>query len=170
MPVPTHHSTNRVDQPIDLFVNGPAHTTFLHVGILYRQGLLPHWSVCCSTGRSDNYARKSPHLIHHNDWGCTYIARATQYITSIGLHLRRTSYPTHPTSQEPHLIHHINWAAPKSQEPHQIYHIDWGFVYVPTEEMIADGLTKGLLKARHDQFIDICDGRYLKLYGSEDPR
>jgi hypothetical protein len=24
--------------------------------------------------------------------------------------------------------------------------------------MIADGVTKGLLKARHDQFIDICDG------------
>jgi hypothetical protein len=32
-PVPTHPSTVPVEQPIDLFFNGPAYTTFLHVGI-----------------------------------------------------------------------------------------------------------------------------------------
>jgi hypothetical protein len=30
-----------------------------------------------------------------------------------------------------------------------------GLVYVPTEEMIADGLTKGLSKARFDQFVNM---------------
>ena len=34
--VPTDPSTNLVEQPIDLFLNGPAHMTFLHVGITAR--------------------------------------------------------------------------------------------------------------------------------------
>jgi hypothetical protein len=35
-PVPTDPPTNPVEQPIDLFFNGPAYRTFLHVGITAR--------------------------------------------------------------------------------------------------------------------------------------
>jgi hypothetical protein len=34
--VPTDPSINPVEQPIDLFLNEPAHTTFIHVGITAR--------------------------------------------------------------------------------------------------------------------------------------
>jgi hypothetical protein len=56
-PVPTHPSTNPVDQPIDLFVNGPAHTTFLHVGI--SAGPVAPLVNLLFNRPQDNYARES---------------------------------------------------------------------------------------------------------------
>jgi len=48
--VPTDPSTNPVEQPIDLFPNGPAHTTFMHVGVTARP-VTPIGQFVCSTGR-----------------------------------------------------------------------------------------------------------------------
>lgn len=44
--VPTDPSTNPVEQPIDLFPNGLAHKTFVHVGVTTRP--VTHWPVRCS--------------------------------------------------------------------------------------------------------------------------
>jgi hypothetical protein len=56
--VPIDLSTNLVEQPIDLFLNRPAHTTILQVGITAR----PVTSLARSLfnrPQRDNYARKS---------------------------------------------------------------------------------------------------------------
>jgi hypothetical protein len=57
-PVPAHPSTNPVEQPIDLFLNGPAYTTFLRVGIMARP-VTPLASSLFNKPQGDNYARKS---------------------------------------------------------------------------------------------------------------
>jgi hypothetical protein len=46
-PVPAHPSTNPVEQPIDLFFNRPAYTTFLRVGI-------KAWSIAPLAGSLSN--------------------------------------------------------------------------------------------------------------------
>jgi hypothetical protein len=52
-------STNPVEQPIDLFLNGPAYTTFSHVGIMARP-VAPLASSFVQQVQGDNCARKSP--------------------------------------------------------------------------------------------------------------
>jgi hypothetical protein len=56
--VPTDPSTNPVEQPNDLFLNGLAHTAFIHVGITARPVALLASSLF-SRAQEDNYARKN---------------------------------------------------------------------------------------------------------------
>jgi hypothetical protein len=52
-------STNPIEQPIDLFLNGPAYTTFLHIGITAKP-VAPLASSLFNRPQGDNYARKCP--------------------------------------------------------------------------------------------------------------
>jgi hypothetical protein len=50
-------STTSIEQQIDLFLNGPAYTTFLHVGITARP-VTSLASLLLNRPQGDNYARK----------------------------------------------------------------------------------------------------------------
>jgi hypothetical protein len=63
--------------------------------LVYRPGLLPHWSVGCSTGRRIITPARAA-LIHHSDWACPALRIGG---VSVMIHVL-----------EPHLIHHIDWA------------------------------------------------------------